>query len=99
LPRTIIVALRARDVDLTNPARSECLDWLLILNQQQLERSLEVFVTHYNGHNKSGPLGADTVSKAGSGGANAHQRLATALATSFDSLGGCNPGTCRTVPT
>ena len=30
--------------------RSECLDWLLILNQQHLERSLEVFVTHYNGH-------------------------------------------------
>ena len=31
-------------------ARSECLDWLLILNQQHLERCLEVFVTHYNGH-------------------------------------------------
>jgi putative transposase len=31
-------------------ARSECLDWLLILNQRHLERSLEVFVTHYNGH-------------------------------------------------
>ncbi len=31
-------------------ARSECLDWLLILNQHHLERSLEVFVTHYNGH-------------------------------------------------
>jgi putative transposase len=30
-------------------ARSECLDWLLILNQRHLERSLEVFVTHYNG--------------------------------------------------
>ena len=28
--------------------RSECLDWLLILNQQHLERVLEVFVTHYN---------------------------------------------------
>ena len=41
---------------------------------------------------RGGPFGADTVSKAGSGGANAHQRLATALATSFDSLGGCNPG-------
>lgn len=31
-------------------ARSQCLDWLLILNEQHLERSLEVFVTHYNGH-------------------------------------------------
>ena len=40
-------------------------------------------------------IGADTVSKAASGGANAHQRLATALATSFDSLGGCDPSTFR----
>jgi putative transposase len=31
-------------------ARYECLDWLLILNQQHLERVLEVFVTHYNQH-------------------------------------------------
>ena len=31
-------------------ARSECLDWLLILNQQHLERILDVFVDHYNGH-------------------------------------------------
>ena len=30
--------------------RSECLDWLLIPNQEHLERVLEVFVTHYNGH-------------------------------------------------
>jgi transposase InsO family protein len=30
--------------------RSECLDWLLILNQQHLERVLHVFVDHYNGH-------------------------------------------------
>jgi transposase InsO family protein len=30
--------------------RSECLDWLLILNQQHLERVLTVFVDHYNGH-------------------------------------------------
>ncbi len=29
--------------------RSECLDWLLILNQQQLERVLAV-VDHYNRH-------------------------------------------------
>ena len=31
-------------------ARSECLDWMLILNQQHLERALDVFVTHYNEH-------------------------------------------------
>jgi putative transposase len=30
--------------------RLECLDWLLILNHQHLERVLEVFVEHYNGH-------------------------------------------------
>jgi hypothetical protein len=31
-------------------ARSECLDWLLIVSQQHLERSLKVFVNHYNCH-------------------------------------------------
>ena len=30
--------------------RSECLDRLLILNNQHLERVLDVFVEHYNGH-------------------------------------------------
>jgi len=30
--------------------RSECLDWLLILNQQHLEQILAAFVDHYNGH-------------------------------------------------
>jgi putative transposase len=30
--------------------RSECLDWLLILNRRHLERVLRVFVHHYNGH-------------------------------------------------
>jgi hypothetical protein len=30
--------------------RSECLDWLLVLNQPHLERVLHVFVDHYNGH-------------------------------------------------
>jgi putative transposase len=29
-------------------APTECLDWLLVLNQQHLERILEVFVNHYN---------------------------------------------------
>jgi len=31
-------------------ARAECLDWVLILNQGQLERILEVFADHYNRH-------------------------------------------------
>src|SRR2546421_426370 len=29
-------------------ARSECLDWLLILNRRHLERVLRVYVDHYN---------------------------------------------------
>jgi putative transposase len=31
-------------------ARSECPDWLLILNRRHLERVLRVFADHYNGH-------------------------------------------------
>jgi putative transposase len=31
-------------------ARTECLDWLLILNTWHLERTLTVFVDHYNRH-------------------------------------------------
>ena len=31
-------------------ARTECLDWLLILNTRHLERTLTVFFDHYNGH-------------------------------------------------
>src|SRR5438876_5609668 len=30
--------------------RSECLDWLLIINRRHLERVLRVFVDHYNTH-------------------------------------------------
>jgi putative transposase len=30
--------------------RSECFDWLLILNQPHLERVLQALVDHYNGH-------------------------------------------------
>ena len=30
--------------------RSECFDWLLILNQQHLERVLHAFIDHYSGH-------------------------------------------------
>jgi putative transposase len=32
--------------------RLECLDRLLILNNQHLQRVLEVFVEHYNGHRR-----------------------------------------------
>src|SRR5438034_7940648 len=31
-------------------ARTECLDWLLIVNGRHLERVLHVFVDHYNAH-------------------------------------------------
>jgi putative transposase len=31
-------------------ARSECVDWLLILNRRHLERVLRIFVHHYNSH-------------------------------------------------
>jgi putative transposase len=37
--------------------RSECLDWLLILNRRHLERVLRVFVHHYNGHRPHRSLG------------------------------------------
>ena len=30
--------------------RTECLDWLLILNRTHLERVLRVYVGHYNHH-------------------------------------------------
>ena len=30
--------------------RSECLDWLLVLDCQHLEHVLSVFINHYNGH-------------------------------------------------
>jgi putative transposase len=35
--------------------RSECLDWLLILNQPHLAHVLTVFVNHYNGHRPHRP--------------------------------------------
>jgi putative transposase len=31
-------------------ARAECLDWLLIVNRRHLERTLRIFVDHYNSH-------------------------------------------------
>jgi transposase InsO family protein len=37
--------------------RSECLDWILILNTRQLERTLKVFVDHYNGRRPHRSLG------------------------------------------
>ena len=38
-------------------ARSECLDWLLIMNAGHLERALRVFFDHYNGHRAHRSLG------------------------------------------
>jgi transposase InsO family protein len=37
--------------------RSECLDWLLILNKQHLQHVVEVFVDHYNSHRPHRSLG------------------------------------------
>ena len=50
--RTPIQAPQANGVAerFVRTARSECLDWLLILNARHLERVLAVFVDHYNGH-------------------------------------------------
>jgi transposase InsO family protein len=30
--------------------RTECLDWLLIINRRHLERVLRVYIDHYNSH-------------------------------------------------
>jgi transposase InsO family protein len=38
-------------------ARAECLDWVLITNECHLERTLGVFVDHYNGHRPHRALG------------------------------------------
>jgi putative transposase len=40
--------------------RSECLDWLLILNRTHLERVLRVYVRHYNHHRPHRGLGLVT---------------------------------------
>jgi transposase InsO family protein len=37
--------------------RSECLDWLLILNEQHLRQVLAVFAAHYDGHRPHRALG------------------------------------------
>jgi putative transposase len=36
--------------------RSECLDWLLVLNRRHLERVLRIYVDHYNRHRPHGAL-------------------------------------------
>ncbi len=50
--RTPVRAPRANAIAerFVRTARSECLDWLLILNRRHFERVLRVFVHHYNGH-------------------------------------------------
>jgi hypothetical protein len=37
--------------------RRECLDWILIVGRSQLERVLQVYVEHYNGHRPHRGLG------------------------------------------
>jgi putative transposase len=50
-PRTGPSAEGERDRRALRPNRpAECLDWLLIVGKRHLERSLRVFVEHYNGH-------------------------------------------------
>jgi putative transposase len=50
--KTPIRAPRAKAVAerFVRTARSECLDWLLILNRRHLERVCRVFIDHDNGH-------------------------------------------------
>jgi transposase InsO family protein len=52
VPRTPFRAPQANGVAerFVRTVHSECLHWLLILNQPHLERILAVFVDHYNGH-------------------------------------------------
>jgi putative transposase len=40
-------------------ARSECLDWLLILDQRHLERAVATFIAHYNVHRPHRALALD----------------------------------------
>ena len=37
--------------------RRECLDWILVVGRSQLERILEIYVEHYNGHRPHRGLG------------------------------------------
>jgi putative transposase len=50
--RTPIAAPKANAIAerFVGTVRRECLDWLLISGRRHLERVLEVFVDHYNGH-------------------------------------------------
>jgi hypothetical protein len=32
----------------------ECLDWLLVVGRGHLERTLEVYIAHYNAHRPTG---------------------------------------------
>jgi hypothetical protein len=43
------LAGRAEMIRGVRTARSECLDWLLIVNGPHLERALTVFIDHFNG--------------------------------------------------
>ena len=57
--RTPFRAPQANGVDerFVRTVRSECLDWLLILDQRHLERAVATFIDHYNGHRPHRALG------------------------------------------
>jgi len=62
-------------------AHAECLDWMLIANQHDLERTLRVFVDHYNRHRPHRALGLvpsapepSTSTSACDSGARVHRR-------------------------
>src|ERR671936_1038890 len=44
---------------LVRTVRSECLDWLLIVNARHLERTLRAFFDHYNGFRPHRSLGLE----------------------------------------
>jgi putative transposase len=67
-------------------ARSECLDWLLIVSSAHLERALTVFVDHYNGHRPHRGLGLSPPNGRPTAGAWSGARPTTV--TRRDRLGG-----------
>jgi putative transposase len=51
----ILTPIRAPDANAfaerwIRTVRSECLDWMLVLGRRHLDRVLQTYVTHYNGH-------------------------------------------------
>jgi len=57
--RTPIWAPRANAIAerFVGTTRRECLDWILVFGQRQLQRVLDTYVEHYNGHRPHRALG------------------------------------------